>query len=553
MHRMAGGGPGWWPAGRRHGTVATAVVAVVVVLAVVLAGLVAAAGQAASAGHGPAVTPAGAGSFVRQITLQEAIGPASADRVARTLRDAARDGAALVVITLDTPGGLDSAMRSIVQALLTATVPVAVHVAPPGARAASAGTFIVQAAHVAAMAPATTLGAATPVAIGLPGLGGPTAEPSTAPTSAPPPSPAPFPAGPGATANTPPVEPSTPTTTTPPPSRPAAPGAAALRDKAVQDAAAFIRGLAQRHGRNADWAERAVREAATLTSEEALREGVIDLLAADTPTLLAAIDGRTVTLQGQPRRLATRGLAIESVQPDLRHRALTVIANPSLALLLLMLGLYGLVLEFASPGFGVAGTAGAICLLLGLFALQMLPVRAAGLALLVLGLVLMAAELVTPTLGVLGAGGVAAFVAGGLLLFERDVPGFGVPVWLIVGLGLSSLAVIAGAGAMAMRARRRPVVAGASSLVGEIGLVVGDDDGEHWVRVRGEHWHGRCAQRLAPGQRVRITGVEGLSLYVHPEPDRPATTRPALRAGREPALPDGHPLRPPDTHPGAPP
>jgi membrane-bound serine protease (ClpP class) len=344
------------------------------------------------------------------------------------------------------------------------------------------------------------------VAIGLPGLGEPaqplTQPPTQAPTQPP----------------TPPRE------AIPPAQPPAADRAAATRDaKAVQDAAAFIRGLAQRHGRNADWAERAVREAATLTAEEALREGVIDVVATDTAELLARIDGRTVQVMGQPRTLATRGLAIEPVLPDLRHRALSVIANPSLALLLLMLGLYGLVLEFASPGFGVAGTAGMICLLLGLFALQMLPVRAAGLALLVLGLALMAAELVTPTVGVLGVGGVAAFVAGGLLLFERDVPGFGLPLWLITGLALSSLAVIAGAGAMAMRARRQPVVTGASSLVGAIGLVVGDDDGEHWVRVRGEHWHARCAQRLAPGQRVRITAVDGLTLHVHPEPDIPAT------------------------------
>jgi membrane-bound serine protease (ClpP class) len=437
-------------------------------------------------------------AVARTLALQEAIGPASADLVARTLKDAARDGAAIVVIALDTPGGLDTSMRAIVQDLLASSVPVAVHVAPPGARAASAGTFIVQAAAIAAMAPATTLGAATPVAIGLPGLGGPGSTPPAGTDPAP--------------------------STRPP----------ALRDKAVQDAAAFIRSLAQRHGRNADWAERAVRDAATLTAEEAVRDGVIDLLASDTAELLQRIDGRTVTVRGQPRLLATRDLVIEPVLPDWRHRALSAIANPSLALLLMMLGLYGLVLEFASPGFGVAGTAGAICLLLGLFALQMLPVRTAGLALLVLGLALMAAELVTPTVGVLGAGGVAAFVAGGLLLFERDVPGFGLPVWLIVGMALTSLAVITGAGAMAMRARRQPVVSGASSLVGMVGLVVGDDDGEHWVRVRGEHWHARCAQRLAAGQRVRITAVDGLTLHVHPDPDIPPTVRSTPHAGAPP-------------------
>ena len=300
-------------------------------------------------------------------------------------------GAPLVLIELDTPGGLDSSMRQIIQAILASPVPVAVYVSPTGARAASAGTYILYAAHVAAMAPSTTLGAATPVAIGMPGSE----------------------RKPGAPAD----------------SASAASGARAgsfdaMTAKQVHDAAAFIRGLAQQRGRNAEWAERAVREAVSLTASEALRDKVIDVVAADVPELLAKIDGRTVRVPAGEVTLATRGLAVQVLLPDWRQRLLAVIANPSFALILMMIGIYGLIFEFSSPGFGVAGIIGAICLLLALFALQMLPVNYAGLALLVLGLALLAAELVSPSFGVLGIGGIIAFIAGGVLLFDTDVPGF---------------------------------------------------------------------------------------------------------------------------------
>ena len=435
---------------------------------------------------------------VMVLSVQDAIGPASADYIVRSLLRAREDGAPLVVLRIDTPGGLDSAMRQIVQAILASPVPVATYVSPQGARAASAGTYILYASHLAAMSPATTLGAATPVSIGLPGA---------APDRPEPPPAAPAPAAAPASETEPAAAPV-------PAAKPAAASGDTMKAKQINDAAAFIRGLAQQHGRNAEWAERAVREAVTLTASEALREKVIDVVASDVPDLLSQIDGRSVHMQGGKLTLATRGLATQEVLPDARHRLLSVIANPSFALILMMIGVYGLIFEFSSPGFGVPGTVGAICLLLAMFALQMLPVNYAGLALIVLGIGLMAAELLTPTFGVLGVGGVAAFIAGGLLLFDRDVPGMGVPLPLLFGLAASSAALVLLGGGMALRARRAPVVSGREEMIGasaEIELIDGD---MIWAQVRGERWRVRAAGPLRPGQRVRVCGIDGLTLEV---------------------------------------
>jgi membrane-bound serine protease (ClpP class) len=441
------------------------------------------------------------------LEVQDAIGPASADYMMRGLARARDSEATLVVIKLDTPGGLDTSMRQIIQAILASPVPVAVYVSPEGARAASAGTYILYAAHIAAMAPATTLGAATPVAIGMPGIGSkPSGEDKgRAPDSKEPADAKKDDAKPGAKKD----EPS---------GTPAPPLADAMTAKQVNDAAAFIRGLAQQRGRNAQWAERAVREAVTLTAGEALEQKVIDVVAKDVPDLLAQIDGRTVRVRTADMKLATRGLAFESVLPDWRQRLLSVIANPSFALILMMVGIYGLIFEFTSPGFGVPGTVGAICLLLGLFALQMLPVNYAGLALILLGMALIAAELLSPSFGVLGVGGVVAFVAGGLLLFDRDIPGFGVPLWLIIGLAMSSAAVVLLGGGMAMRARRRPVVSGAEEMVGALGEVLSVDGAGAWARIHGERWKVESPEPLAPGQPVRVVGLRGLTLDVRVEP-----------------------------------
>ncbi|HMN76099.1 MAG TPA: nodulation protein NfeD [Burkholderiaceae bacterium] len=413
------------------------------------------------------------------LQVHDAIGPGSADYIIHGLEQAREQGAPLVVIELDTPGGLDSAMREIIQAMLASSVPVVVYVSPEGARAASAGTYILYAAQVAAMAPATTLGAATPVAIGI------GAAPPAAPASA-------------ASGAQPPTD--------------------ALEAKRVNDAAAFIRGLAQKHGRNAQWAERAVREAVSLTAAEALQQNVIDVVAVDVPDLLAQIDGRSVRVRDKEQVLHTRGLTLQVLAPDWRQRLMSVIANPSLALVLMMIGIYGIVFEFASPGFGVAGVAGAICLLLGLYALQMLPVNYTGLGLLLLGLVLFAAELHAPTFGVLGAGGVVAFIAGGILLFDKAQPGYGVPLWLVLALAASSAIVVLGGGSLAMRAHRRPVVGGLDDLVGLRGEVVHADAGHAFMQLRGETWEVRSASPLRAGQSVRVVARDGLLLDVEPDP-----------------------------------
>ena len=425
--------------------------------------------------------PAAAAAPVLVLKVQDAIGPASAEYILQGLRKAKDSGAPLLVIALDTPGGLDTSMRQIIQAMLASPVPVAVYVHPEGARAASAGTYILYAAHVAAMAPATTLGAATPVAISMPGMdrkppekdkeGKPDAKPGASPADP-------------------------------------------MTAKQVNDAAAFIRGLAQLRGRNAVWAERAVREAVTLTASEALRDQVVDVVAKDISELLSQLDGRTVRVQSGDLKLATRGLAYETRLPDWRHRLLSVIANPSFALILMMIGMYGLILEFSSPSFGVAGVAGAICLLLALFALQLLPVNYAGLALILLGLALIGAELVMPSLGLIGIGGVIAFIAGAILLFDRDAPGFGVPLPLILALAASSAAVIFLCGGMALKARRRPVVSGREELPGESGEVLEVADGEIWALVRGERWRVTSKQPLVSGQRIRVLGLKGLTLEV---------------------------------------
>ncbi|HEX5738502.1 MAG TPA: nodulation protein NfeD [Hydrogenophaga sp.] len=423
------------------------------------------------------------------LTVEGAIGPASADYVVRGIAQAAKDGAPLLVLQMDTPGGLDLSMRQIIQAIMASPVPVVSYVTPAGSRAASAGTYILYASHVAAMAPATTLGAATPVAIGMPGAPQPTREPA--------------PAGGGKEGED---------------KRASEPSASAPVDamtaKQVNDAAAFIRGLAKERGRNAEWAERAVREAVSLTAVEALEQDVIDLVAKDLTDLLAQIDGRTVRAASGELKLETTGLAVVMQPPDWRHRLLGVIANPSLALILLMIGVYGLMFEFSSPGFGVPGTVGAICLLLAMFALQLLPVNYAALALILLGFALLAAELVTPAFGVLGVGGVIAFMAGGLLLFDRDVPGLGVPLPLLFGISLTSAVLVLLGGSMALRARRARVVSGSAAMLGATGHITAVDGAKAWAQVLGERWQVAGERPLALGQVVRVLAVDGLVLRV---------------------------------------
>ena len=446
-----------------------------------------------------AQTPADKGApppgAVLVLQLDGIIGPASADFIHRGLARAQRSGARLVVLQMDTPGGLDSSMRLIIKDILASPVPVATFVAPEGARAASAGTYILYASHIAAMAPATNLGAATPVALG----GTPGGSPQR-------PAPKDGKDAKDAAKKAPDAD-----------SKPAAPASTGdtIADKAINDAAAYIRSLAQLRGRNADFAEAAVRSASSLSANDALKGGVIEVIATDVPALLTQLEGRKVELVNASTTLRLAGAPVESLLPDWRNRLLAVISNPTLAMVLMMIGIYGLFIEFTSPGFGVPGVAGAIALLLGLYSLQLLPVNWAGMALLLLGVALMVAEVLIPSFGVLGVGGIIAFVVGGLMLFDTDTPGYGVPLAWIVGLALVSAAVIVGVGSMAWRARRRPVVSGREELAQAVGTVEAIDAGELWVRLHGELWRARAAGSApAVGERVRVQRIDGLTLEV---------------------------------------
>jgi membrane-bound serine protease (ClpP class) len=412
------------------------------------------------------------------------IGPATADYVRRGLEKAEARKAALAVLRMDTPGGLDTSMREIIKEILNSDVPVAVFVAPNGARAASAGTYILYAAHVAAMAPATNLGAATPVAIGAPSAPAPGGDDKGK--------------GKGDA------------------KRESAPDA--MTKKQINDAAAYIRGLAQLRGRNAEWAERAVREAVSLSAAEARRARVIDVVARDVDDLLAKIDGREVTVAGgQSVKLVVAGAKVETIVPDWRTKLLAALANPSLALILMMLGIYGIWFEFSNPGFVFPGVIGAICLLLAMFAFQMLPVNYTGLALIVLGVGFMIAEVFFPSFGSLGIGGLIAFIVGAIFLMDTEIPGYGIPLPLIAGIAVATAAFVILVGGMAAKARARPVVSGREELVGAGGEVIEAAGEEAWARVHGETWRVRSRERLAPGSRVRVTGVDGLVLEVTQE------------------------------------
>lgn len=419
---------------------------------------------------------------VAVLEVQGAISPATSGFITGGIANAETAGAQLLVIELDTPGGLDASMRAIIRRMLTSQVPIAVYVAPGGARAASAGTFILYASHIAAMAPASNLGAASPVAIGSGMPGGKETERKPGDT--------------GKDTNT-----STSDT---------------LAAKATNDAAAYIRSLAQLRGRNADFAEAAVRQARSLSASEALKGGVVEFVAPSLEALLDQLDGREVRLDnGNTVKLATRGAGIERIAPDWRTKVLSFLADPQLAVILMMLGIYGLFFELMSPGTALPGVAGLICLLLGLYGLHMLPVNWAGVALLVFGLLMMVGEVFLPSFGALGVGGLLAFILGGLFMTGPEVPKYyELSIPFLLSIGLASALIIIGAGTVAIRSRRARPVSGHESMLNERGTVVGQEDGMVYAEIRGENWRVVCQEPLEIGDQIRVTGTHGLLLQV---------------------------------------
>lgn len=456
-----------------------------------------------------AVTPASpASASAVVLEIKGAIGPATSHYVVHGIEAAEKAGSRLVILEVDTPGGLDTSMRDIIRAILASSVPVATYVAPSGARAASAGTYILYASHIAAMAPATNLGAATPVSIG--------GESSPEPTPAPEPGSAPSakPESNSTPAQKPIVAPNPTSGPTKLPTFPVP--ATAMERKVINDAVAYIRGLAELRGRNADWGEAAVRGAASLPASAALQQNVIDVIAQDIPDLLSKINGREVKVANQTLKLATGNLVVQRMKPDWRTEFLAVITEPWVAYGLMLVGIYGLLLEGYNPGVMLPGVTGTICLLIALFAFQVLSVNYAGLALVALGVGMMIAEFFFPTFGSLGLGGLIAFVVGSLILFDTETPGMNIALPMIAGVAAVGGLVIVGIAYVAARSMRRPVVTGVQGMMGDRAEVIQAFNGSGRVRYRGELWKAHSEVELQPGQMARIVKVDGLTLWVEP-------------------------------------
>lgn len=437
-----------------------------------------------------------AGPLVVDMRVDGIISPASADFIVQGLEQAAKDKAELFVIQLDTPGGLDTSMRTIVRQILASPVPVATFVSPGGARAASAGTFILYASHIAAMTPASNLGAASPVQIGgLPSPSAPTAAPASLPN---------FKQGSGDAA------------TSGKDSETATPAAHGdtMMIKVTNDAAAYIRSLAQLRGRNIEFAESAVRDATSMSAAEALKAHVVDIVAGNLDDLLKQVDGREVKLASGTVVLHTANARIQTIEPGWRYQLLALIANPQVALVLLMIGIYGLFYEMLNPGLALPGVAGFICLLLGLYAFQLLPVNWTGVGLLVLGIVLMIAEAFLPSFGIIGAGGVVAFVLGGLFLTDTGIPGFDLSIPFLIAVALCSVAFLLIVGAVATRAHKYPVVSGREDMLGQEGVVASVGRTSIYANIHGESWRVRSPEPLQEGDQVRVKALDGLTLTV---------------------------------------
>lgn len=435
------------------------------------------------------------------LTIDGAIGPATMDYVVRGIRRAEVQGAELLVLQIDTPGGLMESMRTIIKAILAAEVPVVSYVAPSGARAASAGTYILYGSHVAAMAPATHLGSATPVQMGgLPGATDPAPEPESNPNPDPNPNPDAGPeSGPGAAEDN------------------KRRGSTAMERKVLEDAVSYIRGLAERHGRNADWAEMAVREAVNLGAEQALAQNVIDVVATSLSDLMIQLDGRVVQLASGERTLQTRGLELEHLEADWRTRLLAVITDPNVAYFLMIIGFYGILFELSNPGAIVPGVIGAICLVLALFAFQVLSVNYAGLALILLGLAFIVGEAFMPSFGVLGIGGIIAFVTGSIILMDGSHSEISIPT--IGGIALVAAGFILWTLLRLVSLRRRHPVSGREQMGFERAEALdrfcghGDEYRGH-VRLSGERWKAVSTAPVQPGEALQVLAVEGLTVRV---------------------------------------
>ncbi|MBR1173296.1 nodulation protein NfeD [Bradyrhizobium sp. KB893862 SZCCT0404] len=422
--------------------------------------------------------------FALIVSIDGAIGPASASYVKEALATASERRAEVVLLRMNTPGGLNSSMREIIADVLASPIPVVGYVAPSGAHAASAGTYILYATHIAAMAPGTNIGAATPVQIGgpLPGLPSGTPEKD------------------GKDKKDEPKD--------------------AMTAKVTNDAVAFIRSLAELRNRNADWAEKAVREAATLSANGALEAHAIELVARDQAELLRQLDGRVVEVAGgRTQRLATKDAVVEAVDPGRISRFLAVITDPNVAFILLMVGIYGLIFEFMSPGAVAPGVVGAICLLIGLYALNLLPINYAGLALMLVGLVLLTIEAFNPTV-VIGLGGIIAFVLGAMMLFRGEAPGYQLSWWVI---GIAA-AVFTGFALVVLgslrRVREAPARVGAQAMRGLPAKVLDWNGNEGHVFAHGERWQARGAETFKPGETGEIADVVDLTLLIRRTPAR---------------------------------
>jgi membrane-bound serine protease (ClpP class) len=422
------------------------------------------------------------------LDIKGGIGVATAEYILSGIEHAETSGAELIIIDMDTPGGLMAPMRDIVQAILGSSVPVATYVTPAGARADSAGTYILLASHIAAMTPTTHLGAATPVSLGggdaTPGDSGDEESNDDAET--------------------------------------APPSGTAMERKVLNDAVAYIRSLAERYGRNAEWAEEAVRDAATLTAREALEQNVIEFIADNHADLLRQVDGYEVEVNSVLATLATNNVVIEEYEPNWRIKILSAIANPEIVLLLGLIGLYGLMYEGWNPGAIVPGVVGIICLLLAAYALQVLPVNYAGLALIIVGVGLMTAEAFAPSFGALGLGGIAAFVFGAIMMFDSGIPGFGISITFVVLLAAVFALLFIWLLSYLLKLRRRGAVSGKDSIIGGIGTAMQDFTGEGKIWLEGEAWAARGNVAIEKDQRVVVRAMVGLVLEVEPAADTEA-------------------------------